>query len=175
MREILFRGKRIDNGEWAEGSLILAEDFCCILEAEDKVHPMDYPYFDGDIGIIDGNVTPVDPATVGQYTGLTDKHGRRIFEGDIVKCKHFYDNFDETFDSCKIRRAYGKAVDESNGECTYWRNYEVRMGDGRWVLRNGSDGHDMKQNYVQNHLVEVIGNIHDNPELLNGGVENGRF
>ena len=166
MREILFRGRKVGNAQWVYGSLVTAEEFCCILQVEPPLHPMEEPYLDGVTGTVDGHFTPVDPETVGQYTGLTDKNGKKIFEGDIVKCKHFYDNYDETFDSCKIRRAYGKAVDESNGECTYWRNYEVRMGDGRWVPRNGSDGHDVKQNYMQNHSVEVIGNIHDNPELL---------
>ena len=46
MREILFKGKRIDNGEFAYGSLIQAGTYCCILESEEDAHPMDYPYLD---------------------------------------------------------------------------------------------------------------------------------
>lgn len=64
MHEILFRGKKHD-GTWAYGSLIHAGTYCCILEAEENVHPMNYPYLDDDIGTFDGKATPVNPETVG--------------------------------------------------------------------------------------------------------------
>ena len=85
MREILFRGKRIDNGEFAYGSLIQAGTYCCILESEEDAHPMDYLYLDDDLGTIDGKATPVIRETVGQFTGMADKNSRKIFEGDIVR------------------------------------------------------------------------------------------
>lgn len=133
MREILFKAKATDNGEWVEGSLINAFEYTCILQSEDKLHPTDYPYLDGDIGTFDGKATPIIPETVGQYTGLTDKNGRKIFEGDIVSF-----NYDTS---------------------------SVKMTDGCWGLDDECTLlYDLEE-------LEVIGNVHDNPELIGGEPE----
>ena len=93
--------------------------------------------------IVDG--TPfgqiVDPSTVGQYVGLTDKNGKKIFEGDIV----------EGFDFCADDDGYGV----------------VTWDDGGFLVFNGSLCGSFVENYNGRDF-EVIGNIHDNPELIGG-------
>lgn len=127
MREILFRGKRIDNGDWVEGSLIAWCDGSCSIEN----------------GHINDSLLSVDPATVGQYTGLTDKNGKRIFEGDVVR--------------------------EVWGECVYDKKFAVSMDSDRcgWFPFACGDGCGCcEEEVLETTCAEVIGNIHDNPELL---------
>ena len=78
MREILFRGKRADNGEWVYGSLITERNMFDGNLMTMHIQDIEEPY--------DDNL--IDDETVGQFTGLTDKNGTKIFEGDIVKTKY---------------------------------------------------------------------------------------
>ncbi len=137
MREILFRGKRVDNGKWIEGSLSTEyyKECGCVM-----VSPTSDDCF------------KVDPETVGQYTESTDKNGTMIFEGDIVRTKKYgriiklkdhtytnvsdYDTFVVCYSPCMFRLLREKPD----------RGFNL-VNDG----------------YAQ---LEVIGNIHDNPELL---------
>ena len=137
MREILFRGKRIDNGEWVYGHYGEYTNM-----RSETISAMSVPNKNS----IYGNLCyDVDPSTVGQYTGLTDKNGKKIFEDDIVK------------------------VTDDNGEmnvCSCGIGY-VLFYDGVWYIDDEvNDGlYDVSKIYY----IEVIGNIHDNPELLKGG------
>ena len=148
MREILFRGKRTSYPYegWAEGSLLCVDGHCMILEKENDDNGYCYPYINAEDGIVDGGLTTVDPETMGQYTGLKDKNGRRIFEGDIVKVKHSYAG-NPNYPTAE----YIEVVEYDARSCCY-EFY-------RW----SGDIYD----------VEVIGNIHDNPEMLKGENTNG--
>lgn len=150
MREILFRGKRVDNGEWVEGLPFFEENRCYIIE--DLFICDEYQC----TGAVNSSVIP---ETVGQFTGLTDKNGKKIFEGDIVRCKYANVPKNEhiqkvVFEGCKFMAEF------SEGGC-YSELYD------------GSTPLTFKRTAYMNEI-EVIGNIHDNPELLKDGVSNGK-
>ena len=130
MREILFRGKRLDKGEWAEGYLLYDEERNKAYIAENFEERSAF-------------IRKVVPNTVGQYTGLTDKNGEKIFEGDIVKTFKF--NTPNKLYIITFDLLFGAFIGE-RGDTMYFTTFD---GD--------SD------------QFEIIGNIHDNPELLKGG------
>ena len=135
-RTYIFRGKRVSDGAWVYGNLILAENYCCILEKEEDVHPVDYPYLDGELGWIDGKATPVDPGTVSQYIMGDDLNGQMIFEGDIVKINSKWDY--------------------------EWKVEPAVVIDKNSITQNGL-GRRMSQDTIE---VEVVGNIWDNRDML---------
>ena len=164
MREILFRGKREDNGELVQGHYHNTTYVGYPNGGDNKItrHYI-LPKNAGDAHVVIAE-------TVGQFTGLTDKNGKKIFEGDIVKCRHRLVKFYlDDIEKANPRRSYGKEIVETDSygfSCFYWRNYAVSFYDGCIRVQNGSDHHEIRTNYINNHKIEVIGNIHDNPELL---------
>ena len=135
MREILFRGKTSGN-EWVCGNLTITGD-CCFISEE--------------MGF---NRTVI-PETVGQYTGLTDKNGKKIFEGDVIWFE----------DESPLNYEYH--------DCTEMRCGEIRYDDGQFYLTNRIAVEMEDLIYDRMLEGEVIGNIHDNPELLKGEQDNG--
>ena len=130
MREILFRGKRTDNGEWITDSETYIRDGDGIWLSDENL-----------------NVVTVLPETVGQFTGLTDKNGVKIFEGDILHCVSKLDNAKMVviFECGEYRMVLAEKFKDYIGNCGF---YAITCFEK-----------------------EVIGNIHDNPELLKGDTE----
>ena len=133
MREILFRGKAAC-GAWVQGDLIHRK----IWKSEFEVIRVD------DSGFDNYQEYEVSTDTIGQYTGLTDKNGKKIFEGDII--------------STDIKRPY--LIVEFRDGC-----FMFNCNDG------GEDYYDImlpicKEAHTEYEYGEIIGNIHDNKELL---------
>ncbi len=139
-REHLFKSKRAHNGEWIEG--VPYDNFMIcgmnLIWLDEEVPMSECPEFD---------YVEIDPETVGRYTGRTDKNGMKIFEGDILRCVSEY--CDDTYITevwaegntlCVDIHGYDFDYTAIDFAVEYWRN----------------DGYE----------IEVIGNVHDNPELL---------
>lgn len=141
MREIKFRGKHIDNGEWLYGNLVeLRNPFnpnyapaCFIMPKEANIAAPD--------SIAEQEV--VDPDTVGQFTGLLDKNGEEIYEGDVI---------------------------ESDGWSGARHYVGYRKKDAKFVAfiigTTPQDYCSVFQHWIDDYDKKVIGNIHDNPEIL---------
>ena len=147
-RSILFRGKRADNGEWVcSGNLIQFFDnnirevyISQYGERCNAVHDIDTDNIETITCKNGARFYKIIPETVGQYTGLTDKNGKKIFEGDIL----------EFTDADKDKTPYEIYWDESSSA---------------WYIRDCEGCIDNCDPWVKEYF-EVICNIHDNPELL---------
>ena len=150
MREILFRGKRLDNGEWVEG---FYNHLPCGRFGADE-HMIQTVLENGKIGML----YDIDPSTVGQYTGLKDKNGKRIFEGDIIKA----DNGKQS--SVSVVK-FGDYYPEM-----FYKMLDMLCPGRQHLLAFGFYAESIRKHeemiLFQSQCVEIIGNIHDNPELL---------
>lgn len=132
IREIKFRGKHIDSGEWLIGDLV-QDHFGDGSINTCHIYPKDA--WNGP------DCYEVDPSTVGQYTGLKDKDGKEVYEGDII-----------------IQQGYSGKT-----------KMLVQFAKGAFTTgKHRSSCVDTRPMLIQARC-EVIGNIHDNPELLKGG------
>lgn len=159
MRDIIFRGKRNDTGEWVEGYYVcLGGTYHYILT--------------GKLVISHGTVLfkkyIVIPETVGQYTGLTDINGKKIFEGDIIRYADMYD-YNCYLESLDNVEAYD-GVDYGNIWTVDEVVYGIKVGYPAFDLNR----HDFEVNGLselvesRQYQYEVVGNIYDNPEMLKG-------
>lgn len=138
-RQIKFRGKRVDNGEWIVGDLLHIAGGCLIYFGSDtettepdieKINPVAVEFFKDEIAV-------VDPDSVGQFTGMLDKNGKEIYEGDIVR---YYDDIEDELVSSH--------VEYLADYCAFCAVHPKRDPDGilaQWEY-------------------EVVGNIHDKKE-----------
>ena len=148
MREILFRAKRVDNGKWVRGNLI--DNECC---KKPIIVEVDYLNEYGDFGEVSHEV---DEKTVGQYIGLTDKNGKKIFEGDIIQFGED-EEYDWEFNIGVVKF----------GEGTFDSGIYVYTGFF-YEDKNGNIDHNALYNWEEDwERCKVIGNVYDNPELLN--------
>lgn len=171
MREILFRGKAINrisgrqyrtnykNGDWVYGLI-------------ERLYDDDFPNIPATMRNTDGvSDIDIDFATVGQYTGLTDKNGKKIFEGDIVQLNFEGTSYNHDENGRRYEEDYygykiGVVAFGSNGTFLNAAYGEL------WV--NGEDVEGWiptRRSRIAGYRSEAIGNIHDNPELLKGGAE----
>lgn len=140
MREILFKAKRIDNGEWVEGFLFFYLTGWCIGDINTPLYPNDYSELIGK----NKSWFEIDTETLCQYTGLTDKNGVKIWENDVIRYK------DDIINKEKI-----DLIEYNETHASFVRLHKSQMGLQYLYINEAIAG-----------KCEVIGNIFDNPELL---------
>ena len=158
MREILFRGKRVDNGKWTQGTLaIWGDDYYIAPDIKNAYTSM------GGRGkgrcMMFGHYYQVIPETVGQYTGFIDKNGKKVFEDDVI-----YIGKAEFYFRGELCHCIGKEIYEERKALVTF-SFDAFIAD----FAMGYDYFETDAPLIREipmKCAEVIGNIHDNPELL---------
>lgn len=165
MRTIKFRGKRIDNGEWVEGNLFVPDKpiggvYICPATTYANFYPdlddKQEGITDDDMakasksGISLGHFIQVDPATIGQFTGLTDKNGKEIWEGDVLNIGAV------DFGFYCVENGEPASYEVLHKECGYYlKRHDINVEWGTLERITELD-----------YECQVVGNVHDNKELL---------
>lgn len=165
MREILFRGKREDTGDWIEGFYVRESNHAAFTsELKYKHFIVKDEFMDWGLGGL--HSYKVIPETIGQYTGMTDKNGKSIFEGDIIRTQPFYDK--PYSDKRKSKQFIG-VVEWKTRKFNGNDVYPEQIFEAKWnVCFSEEFGKYVHSSWSDFWGCEVIGNIHDNPELLKG-------
>lgn len=157
MREILFRGKQIDNGEWVEGFYYkMSETTYCFAEDYERNPVPEHHYIlqerMTDWGLPNQIIQiEVDPETICQFTGMCDVNGNKVYEGDIIK--HCLSDAYAPIEYSCYQNCFGSGTAKHIGFYVAWSdNLCLRRDLGYWIGKGYT----------------VAGNVFDNPELLQG-------